>query len=212
MKVRCINNGVIIFSAAENLTLGKIYLVENIDNEETFYYKIKDDTGNTRWYSQNRFVIVEEEKMEVIKIKEWQDLNNKSNDDYYLEVIGTRIFVYRITTSILEISIFFEQMPKQKVIELLLHLGFNVKFKELPKISDRLYQICKAYKGWWLAVDESGGVTISQRKPNRALGQWKTSSRVNCMTALDTGMTFEDEPIDTNDIIRMYEQLINTNI
>ena len=206
MKVKCIDtNGVYIDTQYVDIKKGSIY--EVIDVSKTEYF-IKNDKGDEIGYEKGVFEIVEE----VMIIKEWKDLNNKSNDDYYLEVLNTRIYVYRITTSTLEISIYFEQMPKQNVIDLLLHLGFNVKFKEVPKISNRLYQICKAYKGWWLAVDKSGGVTMSQRKPNRVGGFWKTLSRVNYLTALYTGMTFEDEPIDTSEIIRMYEQQNNTNI
>jgi hypothetical protein len=199
MKVRCINK-----QCSRYLVESEIYEPLRTDGE---YYIIVFDNWEYMYHKSN-FEVVEE----VMIIKEWKDLNNKSNDDYYLEFIGTRILVYRITTSILEISIFFEQMPKQKVIELLLHLGFNVKFKELPKISNRLYQICKAYSGWWLAVSEDEHVTISQRKPNRLDGDWKTTSRVNYLTALDIGMTWKDEPINTSEIIRMYEQQNNTNI
>ena len=68
MKVKCINNSGILNGPIELLTTNKTY--EVIKNSQG-QYLIKDNSGEERWYNDNRFkdiAIVRQEKLKQIGI------------------------------------------------------------------------------------------------------------------------------------------------
>ena len=68
MKIVCINNSGIIDGPIALLTINKTY--ETIEISQNQYY-IKDNSGDERWYNQNRFkdvAIVRQEKLKQIGI------------------------------------------------------------------------------------------------------------------------------------------------
>lgn len=68
MKVKCINNSGILNGPIELLTINKTY--EVIKNSRG-QYLIKDNSGEERWYNDNRFkdiAIVRQEKLKQIGI------------------------------------------------------------------------------------------------------------------------------------------------
>lgn len=68
MKIVCINNSGIIDGPIALLTINKTY--EAIEISQNQYY-IKDNSGDERWYNQNRFkdvAIVRQEKLKQIGI------------------------------------------------------------------------------------------------------------------------------------------------
>lgn len=68
MKVKCINNSGILNGPIELLTINKTY--EVIKNSQG-QYLIKDNSGEERWYNDNRFkdiAIVRQEKLKQIGI------------------------------------------------------------------------------------------------------------------------------------------------
>ena len=68
MKIVCINNSGIIDGPIALLTINKTY--EAIEISQNQYY-IKDNSGDERWYNQNRFkdvAIVRQEKLKQLGI------------------------------------------------------------------------------------------------------------------------------------------------
>lgn len=68
MKVKCINNSGILNGPIELITINKTY--EAIKISQGQYY-IKDNSGEERWYNDNRFkdiAIVRQEKLKQIGI------------------------------------------------------------------------------------------------------------------------------------------------
>jgi len=68
MKIVCINNSDILNGLIELLTINKTY--EVIKNSKGQYY-IKDNSGEERWYNDNRFkdiTTIREEKLKQLGI------------------------------------------------------------------------------------------------------------------------------------------------
>lgn len=68
MKVKCINNSGILNGPIELLTTNKTYEAIKISQGQ---YLIKDNSGEERWYNDNRFkdiAIVRQEKLKQIGI------------------------------------------------------------------------------------------------------------------------------------------------
>lgn len=74
MKVRCINNGLCVYS--DRLTKGKIYEVIKIKEEDGMYL-IKNDDGAMRHYVSNRFEEVKEMEIENVIELEYQEVFDK---------------------------------------------------------------------------------------------------------------------------------------
>ena len=64
MKIICINNSGILNGPIELLTINKTY--EVIKNSKGQYY-IKDNTGEERWYNDNRFKDIATIRKEKLK-------------------------------------------------------------------------------------------------------------------------------------------------
>ena len=64
MKIICINNSGILNGPIELLTINKTY--EVIKNSRGQYY-IKDNTGEERWYNDNRFKDIATIRKEKLK-------------------------------------------------------------------------------------------------------------------------------------------------
>jgi len=131
MKVRCIKR-----KAKNNywnyvaITIGKIYEVLKENNDG---YLIEDDNGNAfMYYEKYLFEIVEEEKMKVVKIKSWEDLDGVKNDNYFLTVGGNGFISAYDLTKTKYYGEFKPKLDANLTIAWLKLFGFNIEFIESP--------------------------------------------------------------------------------
>jgi hypothetical protein len=205
MKIKCINK-----QCSRYLVEGEIYEPLRMYEE---YYVIAFDNWEYM-YNKSNFEVVEEK--EVIKIKKWKDLDGVENDKYMLQVREFSENIYVVGgESKWDKSQIDRICGRETVFNYLKVFGFEVEFEEQIRISKELYYLCLAYPNSWVAVDEDSKKYIYNEKPARFAGFWSRHSscewfvKVEC---IPIPFTWDDEPINTNEIIRMYEQQNNTNI
>jgi len=109
--------------------------------------------------AKNRFEIVEEEKMEVVKIKQWKDLNGVKNDKYVIVEQLSQIYVRALPddkTNDASFRIHTKDFTEDQIIKILKSIGFNIEFQKSPleQMKEEVRKIKSTAINNWMQTDD----------------------------------------------------------
>jgi hypothetical protein len=127
MKVRCIKTGI-----HEFIRIGQEY--EVIEEQVKGCYQIMNNNNQYFSYEKELFELVEDENVEVIKIKEWSELDGVKNDKFVIICKG-RSNVISMFTKGEEFyvgDLCTDYIDEKTIIGILKLVGFDVEFIKSP--------------------------------------------------------------------------------